>query len=78
MSDSGAAFVLDVEVGQHLDTSEVKVDIQPFFARLLIKVCKHLSVLHPSHLQAVALLQTVEPDRELSYCRIWYRLSLTY
>lgn len=40
MSDSGAALVLDVVVGQHLDTSELDIDIQPSFVRLLIKVCE--------------------------------------
>ena len=47
LSDSGVALVLDVGVAQHLDTSEIEVDIQPSFVRLLIKVGIKLRVVHP-------------------------------
>ena len=38
-SIDNSAVELDVEIGRYMDTSLVKADVQPFFVRLLVKVC---------------------------------------
>lgn len=40
--DDGAALMLEVDVGAHIDTSLIKADVHPWLVRLLIKVgCNH-------------------------------------
>jgi hypothetical protein len=53
-SSDEEAVVLDVEIGQYLDVSQIKADVQPRLVRLLIKVGTHV-FLHP--------IQSQEPPR---------------
>ena len=44
-SSDGCCIELEVDVGPYLDTSLIKADVQPLYARLLIKVCRLISLL---------------------------------
>ena len=43
-SNDGQCLVLSVAVGPHIDTSHIRVDVQPLLIRLLIKVGRLLLV----------------------------------